>query len=116
MQTVRARDLPMLVAGLGLVALGCAFLLANAVGLELHGNWWAIFIALPAVPALPAAMAASAAGNRNLAGIAFAVSLVVLTVAAIFLLQLPWSSAWPLTVTAVGIGLLLPLLIRVTKR
>ena len=94
-----------------LIALGVIFLVQNYTGLEL-GNWWALFILIPASGALAAAWAAwraemhPAAVSGPLVG-----GLAMLTVAAIFLLELQWSRVWPVFLILAGIGALLPSLL-----
>lgn len=94
-----------------LILVGSIFLLRNYAGLEI-GNWWALFILLPASGSLAAAWTAwrsrmhpAAVTGPLLAGLA------MLTVAAIFLLDLQWGQIWPIFLILGGIGALLPSLL-----
>jgi hypothetical protein len=87
------------------------FLVQNALGYELR-NWWALFILVPALAALSAAYQSWRAGNTPAAAGSFTVGLVILAVATIFLLDLPWRLAWPVLIIIAGFGLLLPQLRR----
>ena len=83
----------------------------NYTGVEL-GNWWALFILIPASGALAAAWAAWRAGMHPAAVSGPLVGgLAMLTVAAIFLLELQWSRVWPVFLILAGIGALLPSLL-----
>lgn len=94
-----------------LILVGSIFLLQNYAGLEI-GNWWALFILIPASASLAAAWAAwrsdmhPAAVSGPLIG-----GLIMLSVTAIFLLDLQWSKIWPVFMILVGIGALLPSLL-----
>jgi len=99
-----------------LIALGVIFLVQNYTGVEL-GNWWALFILIPASGALAAAWAAWRAGMHPVAVSGPLVGgLVMLTVAAIFLLELQWSRVWPVFLILAGIGALLPSLLTRSDR
>jgi hypothetical protein len=94
-----------------LIALGVIFLVQNYTGVQL-GNWWALFILIPASGALAAAWAAWRAGMHPAAVSGPLVGgLAMLTVAAIFLLELQWSRVWPVFLILAGIGALLPSLL-----
>ena len=94
-----------------LIGLGVIFLVQNYTGAEL-GNWWALFILIPASGALAAAWAAWRAGMHPAAVSGPLVGgLAMLTVAAIFLLELQWSRVWPVFLILAGIGALLPSLL-----
>lgn len=93
--------------GLFLVIAGGMAFAANAFGLALE-NWWALFILLPATSFhLMARQVAKSekggahAGSRVLNGL----SLIVFTVAAMFLLNLDWGQWWPLMLLASGTAL-----------
>lgn len=93
---------------LTLIAIGAIFLLRNYAGLEI-GNWWALFILIPAGGAFAAAWSAWRASMHPAAVTGPLVGgLVMLTVAAIFLLDLQWSRIWPVFLILFGIGALLP--------
>jgi hypothetical protein len=94
-----------------LIALGVIFLVQNYTGAQL-GNWWALFILIPASGALAAAWAAWRAGMHPAAVSGPLIGgLAMLTVAAIFLLELQWSRVWPVFLILAGIGALLPSLL-----
>lgn len=94
--------------GLGLVALGVVFLLHN-LGYMVLGNWWALFILLPAGGTFIGAAAAYREAGRltpAVRGSLVAGSILTL-VAAIFLFNLDWGLMWPLFIVIVGAGALL---------
>jgi len=94
-----------------LIAVGTSFLLRNYAGLEI-GNWWALFILIPAAGAFAGAWTAWRAGLHPAAVTGPLVGgLVLVTVAAIFLLELQWSRIWPVFLILFGIGALLPSLL-----
>lgn len=94
-----------------LIALGVIFLVQNYTGMQL-GNWWALFILIPASGALAAAWGAWRAGMHPAAVSGPLVGgVAMLTVAAIFLLELQWSRVWPVFLILAGIGALLPSLL-----
>ena len=91
-----------------LIGLGVAFLLAQTGILSLSGNWWALFIALPAIAMLYNAYTNyQKAGHvtsdvrRNISGAA-----VVGTVAIIALTG-QWGTLWPLFLIVPGVMMLL---------
>ncbi len=94
-----------------LIGLGVIFLVQNYTGAEL-GNWWALFILIPASGALAAAWSAWRAGMHPAAVSGPLVGgLAMFTVAAIFLLELQWSRVWPVFLILAGIGALVPSLL-----
>ena len=97
--------------GVALIALGVAFFAGSYFGYELR-NWWALFILIPAVGAFSGAWYAWQHGSS--AGVAsqIMVGLVLTTVAAIFLVDMPWRLAWPVLFIVAGLGLLVPRLAR----
>lgn len=75
---------------LALIVVGAIFLLRNYVGFEL-GNWWALFILIPAFGSLAASWNAWRSGMHPTAVTSPLIGgLLMLTVAAIFLLELEW--------------------------
>ncbi|MEP6693752.1 MAG: hypothetical protein ABJB39_03820 [Chloroflexota bacterium] len=99
-----------------LILIGVVFLLRNYSGLEI-GHWWALFILIPAAATLARAYTSwrsgihpSAVSGQLIAG------LVMVSVAAIFLLDLQWSKVWPVFLILIGIGALLPSLIARSER
>ncbi|MHB1132946.1 MAG: LiaF transmembrane domain-containing protein [Chloroflexota bacterium] len=94
------------VAGLVLVGLGLVFMLGNLTGFYLH-NWWALFILIPGLAALTRAYDLyRAAGQVTPAMRSPLISgLVILMVAASFLLGMSWNLLWPLVLVLVGLGI-----------
>jgi hypothetical protein len=95
-------------AGVGLIVLGVIFMLQN-MGLVLIGNWWALFILLPALGSFAAAYGAyrDNGGRLNALARGSLISGLILTaVAAFFLLDLDWGKWWPSLLILVGIGTL----------
>lgn len=93
-----------------LILLGVIFLLHNAGVLALAGNWWAVFILIPAVTTLATAWMQYQAGGRRLTpavGGALVASAVLATVAVIFLLNLAWGTVWPVFLVIAGLAALL---------
>jgi hypothetical protein len=92
---------------IALIVVGAIFLLRNYVGFEL-GNWWALFILIPAFGSLAAAWSAWRSGMHPAAVTGPLIGgLSMLTVAAIFLLELEWGRIWPVFLILAGIGALL---------
>ena len=94
--------------GLVLIVLGLVFLLRTVANIDI-GNWWALFILIPAVGSLVAAYRAwREAGNINFyAANGLVAGTIILLVAIIFLFQIDWSRIWPLFLIIIGIGALL---------
>ena len=97
--------------GIALIALGLVFLVQNYFGLELR-NWWALFILIPAAGALASGYYNWRVGNIAAAAGSLMVGLVLVAIAGIFLLELPWRLAWPVLLIIAGIGIILPQLVR----
>jgi cell wall-active antibiotic response 4TMS protein YvqF len=95
--------------GLVLIAVGGIFLLQNAGLPLLVGNWWALFILIPALAAFGAAWNVyRQTGRLTPQAIELATGgLVPLTIAAIFLFNLNFGYAWPVLLLVVGGGMLL---------
>ena len=104
------------IGGLALLLLGGLFLLQNLGVLAFMGNWWTIFIFLPALGlAATAWQRYTAAGHRLVPAAQGALigSLVLLLVGTILLFELDWGTLWPLFLIIAGVGLLLG---RLTQR
>jgi hypothetical protein len=89
-----------------LVTLGALFLLRNLGILPAWGNWWALFILIPAAAAAGTAWSLyRSAGDRlSPAARRAAMGAVTLTfVAAIFLFDLSWGLLWPVFLILAGI-------------
>jgi hypothetical protein len=95
------------VAGLVLIALGVVFMLQSA-GIMV-GNWWAVFIYIPALVSFYNSFRAWRKEGRfsSAASGAFTGGLLLTTVATIFALDLNWDKAWPAILIAIGLGLVL---------
>jgi hypothetical protein len=97
------------IGGAVLSVLGGFFFLHNA-GLVTAGRWWALILLIPAVLVAGTAWAQYQAGGGRLtpaAGGALAASLLLTVLAAIFLLDLPWRTAWPVFLLIPGIAMVL---------
>ena len=97
------------ILGLVLIGLGLLFLLNNFFDIELVGNWWAVFILIPAVANLNRAWRHYRAAGRwtDSARSALIGGLLIGTVALIFLFDLDWSYFWPVLLIILGGGILL---------
>ena len=99
-----------------LIVIGVVFLIQNYAGIEI-GNWWALFILIPASATLARAWTAWRSGMH-----AGAVSgplvggLIMLAAAAIFLFALEWGKVWPVFLILIGIGALAPSLLAQRER
>jgi len=94
-----------------LVAVGVVFLLQN-LGYDIPGNWWALFILIPAAFALGGAWQAYAANGRQLGpGVtgSLITGLVLVALTLVFLLDLDvnWDIVWPAVLIVIGAGLLI---------
>jgi predicted lipid-binding transport protein (Tim44 family) len=102
------------IGGAILIMVGGIFLTRN-FGLGIDGNWWAFFILIPALTTGGTAMALFRANdnrlNRASAG-AFASSVSLVVLAAIFLLELDWSRVWPVFMILAGLSTLLQWTVR----
>jgi hypothetical protein len=97
--------------GVALIAIGLLFLVQNYLGYELR-NWWALFILIPAYGSFTAAWYSWRNHQTGYgAASSFTMGIVFTAVAAIFLLDLPWSRVWPIFIILAGIGMLLPALV-----
>ena len=97
------------IVGLVLIALGSVFLLQNAGLPVLVGNWWALFILIPAIAAFAAAWGVYQQNGRVSPPVLGLVAggLVPLTVALIFLFDIDFGTAWPVLLVVLGVGMLL---------
>ncbi len=93
-----------LIGAVALVVLGVLFLLSENKILALTGNWWAVFIAVPALLMLYTAYSAysrdrqmTAEVRKNLSGG------VLLSVVTIIAVTDRWGSMWPLFLIAIGL-------------
>ncbi len=95
--------------GVVLIGVGLFFLLGNVFSVSLAGNWWAIFILIPAFYNLQRAWRIyqrdgqlSDKAHSSLIG-----GLLIGAVALIFLFGLSFGDWWPLFLIIVGLGALL---------
>jgi hypothetical protein len=97
------------IVGLVLIAVGGVFLLQNAGVPVLVGNWWALFILIPAVAAFTAAWSLYQQDGHFTPRVVGLISggLVPLTIALIFLFNASFGSAWPILLVVLGAGLVL---------
>jgi hypothetical protein len=97
------------ILGLVLIALGGVFLLQNAGLPVLVGNWWALFILIPAIGAFAAAWSLYQQDGQLTPRVVGLVTggLLPLTIALIFLFNLEFGRAWPVLLLVVGAGMLL---------
>jgi hypothetical protein len=90
-----------------LILVGSIFLLQNYGGMEI-GNWWALFILIPASASLARAWTAWRSGAHPSAVSGSLIGgLAMLSITAIFLLDLQWGRIWPIFLILAGIGALL---------
>jgi hypothetical protein len=95
--------------GVVLIGIGLFLLLGNVFSLTFAGNWWAIFILIPAFYSLQRAWRAyqtdgyfSRKARSNLIG-----GLMIGAVAVIFLFGLGFGRWWPIFLVIAGVGILL---------
>ena len=95
------------IGGAVLIVIGIVFLLQNISGIDL-GNWWALFILIPALGSLATAWRIyqihgrlTSAARGPLVG-----GFILLLVATIFLFNLDWGKVWPLFLIIAGLGAL----------
>jgi uncharacterized membrane protein len=96
------------VGGVVLIFVGLVFLLQNVTSLSL-GNWWAIFILIPAVASLGQAWRLYREQGRISSAVRGPLTggLILVLVAVIFLFNLDWGKVWPLFLIIIGLGALL---------
>jgi hypothetical protein len=93
-----------------LIAVGVVFLFQN-MGYALPGNWWALFLLIPAIGSLASAWRTYDRNGRQytsgMAGSLIA-GIVLLALTAVFLFDLDvnWNLIWPAILVALGIGAL----------
>ncbi len=90
-----------------LIVLGVFMLLRNITGWS-FGNWWALFILIPAIGSLAKAWqlyGAYGAVNNHVRGTLIG-GIVLLFVFAMFFFGFNWSLFWPVILIVIGIGAL----------
>ena len=98
------------ISGAVLILLGGLFLLHNAGVIATMGHWWALFLLIPVAVTVGTAWTQYQAGGRRLTPAvsgSLVASLVLATVAAIFLLNLSWGTVWPVFLIIAGVATLL---------
>jgi cell wall-active antibiotic response 4TMS protein YvqF len=96
------------ILGLVLIAIGAIFLLEQAGLPVLVGNWWALFILIPALAAFAAAWRLYRQEGRLTAQSIGLITggLVPLTISMIFLFNFNFGYAWPVLLLVIGAGIL----------
>ena len=91
--------------GLALIAVGLVFLVQNFTGIGL-GNWWALFILIPALWAFWRAWSLYQEDRHITRRVANTIygGVFPFIVAMIFLLNLDWGRIWPVFLVAAGVG------------
>ncbi len=105
---------PAWIAGAGLILVGLVFLLQNVAGFSLQ-NWWALFILIPAVGSLWTAWSLYSRNGRRFSPAArgpLTGGIVLLTVAAFFLFNVDWGTAWPVFLIIAGAAVLVGVIVR----
>ena len=98
------------VAAAILIGVGVVFLLQN-MGYAIPGNWWALFLLIPAVFALAGAWKSYERNGRRfgpgMAGsLITALVLIALTLVFLFDLDVNWNVIWPAVLIVIGLGIL----------
>ena len=105
---------PRWIGGAILIFLGIVFLLQNAGLMSRDGNWWAVFIFIPAFVLLSRAYAGYRAGGKQansrtlvqgILGVFFAALAVILLLD--IDLNVEWDYIWPVILILIGVSLLL---------
>lgn len=105
---------PAWIAGAVLILVGLVFLLQNVAGFSLQ-NWWALFILIPAVGSLWTAGSLYQRNGRKFTAAArgpLTGGIVLLTVAAFFLFNVNWGTAWPVFLIIAGAAVLVGVIVR----
>ena len=92
-----------------LVVVGIVYLVRNVTGIEL-GNWWALFILIPAIGSLVTAFRMWERNDRKFTAASrgpMIGGIILLGVTAVFLFNLDWGKVWPLFIILAGLGALL---------
>ena len=91
--------------GMALILIGIVFLVQNFAGIS-FGNWWALFILIPALWSFWRAWTLYQKDRHITRSVANAVygGLFPFTIAVIFLFNLDFGKLWPVFLIIVGIG------------
>src|SRR5512136_2686938 len=105
----RHRDTGSVWVGITLILIGILFILRVSHIISL-GNWWALFILIPAVASLGSAITAFARNGgqytRSVSG-GLGGFLFLTVLAAMFLFGLDWGRYWPVFIVIAGVSVLL---------
>ena len=93
-----------------LIAVGVVFLFQN-MGYELPGNWWALFLLIPAIGAFATAWRSYERNGRRYTSAmngSLIAGVVLLAIAAVFLFDLDvnWGLIWPVILIMLGVAAL----------
>ena len=94
-----------------LIAVGVVFLLQN-LGYSIPGNWWALFILIPAAFAFAGAWRAYVANGRKFGpgvtgSLITGLVLIALTLVFLFDFDVNWDIVWPVVLIVIGARLLI---------
>ncbi len=95
------------IAALILIGVGLIFLFQN-MGYAIPGNWWALFILIPAAYALAGAWKAYERNGRRFGSavvgpLITGIVLVALTLMFLFDLDVDWNVIWPAVLIVIGV-------------
>lgn len=98
------------IAAVILIGVGVVFLLQNR-GVAIPGNWWALFLLIPAGFALAGAWKSYEQNGRRfgpgMAGsLITALVLIALTAVFLFDIHVDWGMIWPALLIVIGLGIL----------
>jgi hypothetical protein len=102
------------IIGVILVLLGVVFLMQNFMNLS-FGNWWALFILIPALGSFNNAYQAYTDGGNQMTPhvrSSFMWGILFTLITAIFLFSLNWSLLGPVILIVLGLGVLLNVVIK----
>ncbi|MEZ4591270.1 MAG: hypothetical protein R3D55_09010 [Chloroflexota bacterium] len=91
--------------GVTMLLIGLTFLVINILGKRQVDNWWSIFVMLPGVLLLGIGRTLGLGNGRThvLPRVVVGLGLIILTVAAMFALNLNWEQWWPLMIVMPGV-------------
>lgn len=98
------------IAAIILIGVGAVYLLQNR-GVNIPGNWWALFLLIPAVYSLIGAWKTYERNGRRFSPgmtgpLITAFALVALTLVFLLGLHVNWSTIWPVLLIIIGFGIL----------
>jgi len=102
------------ILGAILVVLGIVFLLQNFMNFS-FGNWWALFILIPALGSFNNAYHAYNDAGKQMtphARSSFMWGILLTLITAIFLFNLSWSLLGPVVLIVLGLGILLNVMMK----